>query len=291
MPFGIRRNVYRLSIVAALVLTRRLDTSDAFLSPFRFPRTTTPTNKARTLQMSGDGVANGYTWHEEAFELEVTVQVPKKTKAKDVLFKATPTSVDLKLSATSDEGEDQSIILLDGSRPLRGKVSLEGTFWVIGDPEEASGEYRQVTVTIEKQIRSPKDDFDVIDYDWKGVYKQEEDDEVSYRRYDEAEELDVREYAASLGVDIDNINMSMVDKTMFTSGMNLTRSSLDSLKESGLWTETTQQNDGTEWTVDEEGNPVPFDSGIPQTVEEESDESKPAPIPFLDTDSPWNKKK
>jgi len=150
-------------------------------------------------------------------------------------------------------------------------------------------------VTIEKDIRTPRDDFDVIEYDWKGVYKNDEE-EVSYRKYDEPEELNVREYAASLGVDIDNLNMSLVDKTMFTSGLNISKSSFDSLKEAGLMKEVTQQQDGSEWITDEEGERVPFSSmgqavskdeiqsASDQTVEASSKKT----IPFLDTDSPWH---
>lgn len=237
------------------------------------------------LPMSGDGIAKGYTWHEEAFELEVTVNVPKETRAKDILFKATQDSIDLRLRRPDDDEEE--IVLLDPTRKLRGRVSLEGTFWVISDPEydKSGSSHRQVTVTIEKRIRTPKDDFDVIDYDWKGLYFQEEDEEVTFRRYDEAEELDVRDYAASLGVDIDNINMSLVDKTMFNSGLNLTQSSLDQLTESGLMTEVTRQSDGSEWITDADGERVPFNSmgGEAPPPKEE----KPT-IPFLDTNSPWH---
>lgn len=248
-------------------------------SPFLLWRPSASSSSRR--EMSGDGTAKGYTWHEEAFEIEVTVNVPKETRAKDIVFKATPTSIDLKLLRPQND----EIVLLDPSRKLRGKISLEGTYWVISDPEEGDT-HRQVTVTIEKQIRTPKDDFDVIEYDWKGLYFQEDEDEVSFRRYDEPEKLDVRDYAASLGVDIDNINMSMVDKNMFTSGLNLTQSSLDSLKDAGLMKEVTRQSDGSEWTTDEEGFRVPFNSMGGKLPKEET-ATKPT-IPFLDTNSPWH---
>jgi hypothetical protein len=251
------------------------------------------TKSKTALTMSGDGIAKGYTWHEEAFELEVTVNVPKETRAKDIMFQATRDSIDLRLGRPSDNNDDDNdeVILLDPSRKLRGRVSLEGTFWIISDPEESnSGDsYRQVTVTIEKQIRRPKDDFDVIDYDWKGIYFQEDEEEVSFRKYDESEELDVRDYAASLGVDIDNINMSLVDKSMFTSGLNLTQSSLDSLTESGLMKEVTQQSDGSEWVTDSEGERVPFNSmgGDAPPIPTTTTTTKPT-VPFLDTNSPWH---
>jgi hypothetical protein len=255
-----------------------------------------------TSLWSGKGVAPDYTWQEEAFEIEVTVKVPKETRANDILFKASPTSIDLRLKASKP---DDHVVLLDPSRPLRGKVVLDGTFWVIGDPEIAEKNdkdeepYRVVTVTIEKQIRTPQDDFDIVDYDWKGVYTNDEE-EVSYRKYDEPEELNVREYAASLGVDINNLNMSMVDKTMFTSGLNTSKSSFDSLREAGLMKEVTRQGDGSEWTTDESGEQVPF-SSMGRAVS--SDELRTSDnevglekrkavdrpkIPFIDTDSPWN---
>ena len=249
---------------------------------------------------SGDGIAETYQWHEDAFELEVTVKVPKQTLAKDIIFKAKKNSIDLRLK--SKKGDDDSEhILLDVERPLRGTVALDGTFWVITDPDKTNNAaaeedepYREVTVTIEKEIRTPKDDFDVIDYDWKGVYKNDEE-EVSFRKYDEPEELNVREYAASLGVDIDNLNMSLVDKSMFTSGLNLTKSSLDSLRDSGLMKEVTQQHDGSEWETSDEGAQVPFSSygraiskDEAQSTATKSESDKEKSIPFLDTDSPWH---
>jgi hypothetical protein len=280
---------------------------EAFSPLHTAPVTTRTTRKKRKnicILFSGDGIAPGYTWHEEAFEIEVTVKVPKDTRAKDIHFKATPTSIDLRL--IEGQGKDEQI-LLDPDRPLRGKIVLDGTFWVISDPEvpistNSSSSptvepYREVTVTIEKQIRAPNDDFDVIEYDWKGVYKNDQD-EVSYRKYDEPEELNVREYAASLGVDIDNINMSLVDKSMFTSGLNITKSSLDSLKEAGLMKEVTRQNDGSEWTTGDDGDIVSFNSmgqgvskeEVQSTARNEQKEGvAKTSIPFLDTDSPWHK--
>jgi hypothetical protein len=84
--------------------------------------------------------------------------------------------------------------------------------------------------------------------------------------------------------------MSLVDKTMFSSGLNLTQSSLDSLTRAGMTKEVTQQSDGSEWTTDEEGYKVPFSSMGDSVSKEELQESNAAPrIPFLDTDSPWHK--
>lgn len=148
-----------------------------------------------------------------------------------------------------------------------------------------------MTVTLEKNTLTPKDDFEVVDYDWRGVYP-EDDEEVSERKYQEPEELDVREYAASLGVGIDNINMSMVDKTMFSSGLNLTRSTMDELSKSGYVQEVTQQSDGTEYVTNEGGEVMPF-SRLGDTVEDEevreaTDAAAPPKTPFLDTNSPWH---
>ena len=238
------------------------------------------------ILFGGMGIAPDYSWKEEAFEIDVTVQVPSDTRAKDVMFTATSRSVDLRLTGGGDRGK----ILLDGSRKLRGRVNLDGTYWVISDPEDGSNDSREVTVTIEKLIRPPRDDFEVIEYDWKGVYSN--DTEVTTRQYDEPEELDVRDYAASLGVDIDNIDMSKVDKTMFSSGLNLTQASLDELNKAGAIKEITRQADGTEYEVDEEGEPIPFSTlgeGIAKDEIEQAQQQQERPkIPFLDTNSPWH---
>jgi hypothetical protein len=80
--------------------------------------------------------------------------------------------------------------------------------------------------------------------------------------------------------------MSMVDKTMFTSGLNLTKSTMDEITKAGYVQEVTQQNDGTEYITNEEGDVVPFDA-LGNTVA--GDEIRQTSrIPFLDTNSPWN---
>eukprot|EP00977_Amphora_coffeiformis_P024745 scaffold16903_cov199-Amphora_coffeaeformis.AAC.2 len=269
------------------------------------------TATTRTTRLyAGDGVATNYTWHEEAFEIEVSVKVPKQTMAKDIQFKATSRSIDLKLLSHAntnqdddddddDHGGQSAVVLLDGSRQMRGRINLDGTYWVISDAEnDADKDARIVTVTIEKLLRTPKDDFEVIDYDWKGVYADEDTDEVSSRRYDEPETLNVREYAAQMGVDIDNINMSMVDKTMFSSGLNLTQSSMEEMQKAGLLQaeEVTQQKDGKEFTIQDDGEPqafTPYGNAIhpDEMVSSSSSSSSPSirkSIPLLDTDSPWH---
>jgi hypothetical protein len=260
------------SICSLLGFALQLHASWAFLTwPFRQHTFRRP----KHVLQSGRGVATHYTWQEEAFEIEVSVQVPINTRTKDLIFKATSKSVELKLRQN-----DTETVLLDPARPLRGRVNLDGTYWVIGDVDVCNKTHRTVTVTIEKLIQTPHDDFEVVEYDWKGVYRDDED-EVSVREYDKPEELDVRKYAASLGVDIDNINMSMVDKTMFSSNLNLTKSQLDEITKSGYAQEVTQQLDGTEYTVNEEGAP----ERLPTLQEEMGERPK---IPLIDTDSPWH---
>jgi SAP domain/CS domain len=241
---------------------------------------------------SGYGIATNYSWKEDAYEIDLTVSVPSGTRAKDIKFTATSSSIALTVAAK--EGSDNGVMtLLDPSRVLRGRVNVDGTYWVISDPDDDGDDRdrrsggqnlpgsRRVTITIEKMIATPSDDFAVVDYDWKGIYRTEDADEVIERKYDKPEPLDVREYAASMGVDVDNINMSMVDKTMFNSGLNLTQRTLDELNQAGYLSpeEVTQQADGTEYVVNSQGEPVP----VSLTGE------RMKPVPFLDTDSPWSK--
>jgi len=266
-------------LIAALVMSMCL--VHHLVNGFMQLPTFRPTRlSCNTALNGGYGIATNYSWTEEPFEIEVTVQVPPETRAKDIEFKATPTSIDLTLFGRP---------LLDGKRKMRGRISLDGTFWVISDTEDDDdSEHRKVTVTIEKNIATPKDDFEVVDFDWRGVYPDDEE-EVSERKYEEPEELNVREYAASLGVDIDNINMSMVDKTMFSAGLNITRNTMNELSKSGYVQEVTQQSDGTVYITNEDGEVIPFSTfgnSIDNEVREmtKNDEK----IPFLDTNSPWH---
>jgi len=278
------------------------------------PRTTS--YYSSTALFSGVGTATNYTWKEEAYELEVTVRVPPETRAKDIVFHATSRSIDLRLltqrrrrksqqqpaQADDDDDDDdaveeiQEIVLLDKERPLRGRVNLDGTYWVLSDPsaDNNHNKHREVTVTIEKRIRTPKDDFEVVEYDWKGVYASEDDGEVSHRHYDKPEPLDVREYAAKLGVDIDRIDMSKVDKTMFSNNLNMTQQTLDGLSEAGYLMGDeqdviTRQADGSEYVTDEEGNPVPVTPLGERKRGGGPKQAAAGAVPFLDTDSPWHK--
>ena len=275
-------------------------------------RRTTPTGSSCLVSvfMSGMGIATNYTWQEEAYELDVTVQVPASTRAKDIFFKATPRSIDLRIlnaplstmnvdnnNDSQQQQQPAEIVLLDKDRPLRGRVNLDGTYWVISDTVDHNKERnattmsatREVTVTIEKLIATPKDDFEVMDYDWKGLYAEEYEGEVVKRQYDGPEPLNVREYAAGLGVDIDNIDMSKVDKTMFGNNLNMTQKTLDSLSTAGLLSndEVTMQADGSEYTTDDEGNPVKLKT--PRQSRRPKQQQQPEPVPFLDTDSPWHR--
>jgi len=227
----------------------------------------------------GRGVAESYSWKEDAHEIEITCRVPAGSRAKDITFAATSRSISLKLNGKT---------LLDDERQLRGKVNIDGTFWVLSDPENTF-DNREITVTVEKLLNTPRDDFEVIEFDWKGVYVNDTE-EVLLREYDEPEELDVREYAAGMGVDIDNINMSMVDKSMFSTGMNLTKSSIDELTKAGLVRETTMQADGQEFEVDESGKASPFSSlGKAVSADEQAQVNKDTPkLPLIDNASPWD---
>ena len=229
------------------------------------------------------GEADIYSWKEEQFEIEVKLSVPSGTSAKFVKFKTSPNSIDLRLlnQNGADGNSVEEKILLDGSRNVRGTICVDGTFWSIeGNPEQD----REITITIEKHFVPVSSEggtqtYDTLtDFDWGGLYPNDEE-EVAYRKYDEPEELNVREYASKLGVDIDSIDMSKVDKTMFGAGVtdndataaaggkegdgdnaddtssnkskgfhfNITQATLKTLTKSGLAKEVVQQADGTEY--------------------------------------------
>jgi hypothetical protein len=183
----------------------------------------------------GTGIANNYSWKEEQFEIEVTITVPPDTNAKDVKFKCSSNGIDLRLAGKEKTVEER--ILLDGKRSMRGKICVDGTFWSISDSDltsmpkqhdaaesDSPKRQRQINIVIEKHfvptssVGGTLTYGQLTDFDWGGLYPDDQD-EVSFRKYEEAEELNVKEYAAKLGVDIDNLDMSKVDKTMFGAGL------------------------------------------------------------------------
>jgi len=90
-------------------------------------------------------------------------------------------------------------------RPAPPPPPLDGTHWSI----DGDGESRVITIAIEKHfvptsanMREGSVTYDASTvFDWGGVYP-DDGGEVTRREYGEAEELDVREYAMKLGVDI-----------------------------------------------------------------------------------------
>ena len=282
--------IFILSSSSPLSLRSLLESTSAFTL------SSTNSHHYRRLQrpspsvlFGGVGTAKSYTWTEEQFELEVKLSVPPHTLASDIQFKCMSDSIDLRLRVKDDDVGNKEKVLLDGKRRTRGKICVDGTFWSI-DGNNASGDTnRTVTVTIEKQftpvssnLREGTLTYDSsTDFDWGGLYPDDKD-EVSHRKYDEAEELNVREYAAELGVDIDNIDMNKVNKTMFSAGtalgevdadtelddarrrtiqnldegitkdgfhFDINQATLEQLTKAGLAKEIVQQNDGSEYEL------------------------------------------
>mmetsp|Transcript_58262 Transcript_58262/g.68038 ORF Transcript_58262/g.68038 Transcript_58262/m.68038 type:complete len:285 (-) Transcript_58262:409-1263(-) len=228
---------------------------------------------------AGSGIADFYRWKEDEYEIEITVPVPSDTRSKDIHFSCTPNTVDLKLVPSNRvENEEELITLLDGKRILKGKIQMDGTFWSINDVEVAieidfdnNNNYtpatgREITVTCEKNNRIA--DVETAD-DWQAVYKTNlTDTEIISLAYEPEVELDVREYCAGLGVDIDNIDMSKVDKSPFTDAVQETQSTLEKLTSGGYAREVTQQGDlefmenGGSGGVGDLGELTPIQNGI-----------------------------
>ena len=268
-------NVVLLQLAVASMLSK----SHSFLlHPSTFFHFHHPSTSALN---GGVGVANTYSWTEEQFEIEVKLSVPPRTSTKDVKFKCSSNSIDLRLLNNCNGNiEKDEKILLNGSRQTRGKICMDGTFWSIDGPNNDT-KNRTITITIEKHFVPISSSggtltYDTLtDFDWGGLYPNDEDEVIS-RKYDEAEELNVREYAQKLGVDIDNIDMNKVNRTMFGAGLadqatnalggfdesdgmqssngkgfhfNITQSTLDQLTKVGLAKEVIQQSDGKEYEL------------------------------------------
>jgi len=259
------------------------------------PTATTDLLKAKTATTTtklydGKGISkDGYEWIEDFMEIELRVKIPIGIRPKDIRFASKLFGIDLHYNDYDEDGNNKNVVqLLRPERRFRGPICIDGTFWNLEDDEDDennnSATTKTIVVNIEKNIRPPSDDFEVIDYDWGGVYEDETEDSIVWKNYTDLEEMDMREYAGRMGVDIDNINMSQVDKTMFTSGLNMTQNTLDQLHKRGMVEEVTQQSDGKEYVTDEDGNAVPFENPIKAAGNEKKKEEE---IPFLDTQSQW----
>jgi len=191
---------------------------------------------------NGKGFAENYSWIENRKELEVTVKVPRGTRSKDIKFKTTPYSVDLRLALSKDEKEVERV-LLSGERQLRGKLRMDGTYWSIEDSDsglvdDILGSYREVKVSIEKHRFLAEVE---CDDDWGGVFLDDKD-EVKSREYEEDEELDVEEYAKRLGIDVNDLKSNDIDQSMF-SAMNMTQGTLEKVLDSGFAREVLREQE------------------------------------------------
>ena len=308
-----------LSTISFLLLYYNFKVVHCFLSfsnhhqkNFFQPKTITTTSKTTSL-FGGIGTTANYTWKEDQFEIEIKIPVPIETKTKHVTYKPKSKSIELYIEIdennNNSNNNNEKQILLYGDRIFRGMIDLDGTFWSLHDVEDnssssssgsssSSRNHRELVVSIEKLIVPPNDPFAVVDYDWGSVYMNDEN-EILTKDYDEPEELDIKEYASSLGVDIDNINMTLVDKNMFSSGLNMTRNTLDELTKSGYVKEVTRQGDGMEFIEEGNGNDkktVAFKSLGDNIGDDEIEDAtrigtstRQPSIPFLDTNSPWRK--
>eukprot|EP00586_Coscinodiscus_wailesii_P016037 CAMPEP_0172508942 /NCGR_PEP_ID=MMETSP1066-20121228/216227_1 /TAXON_ID=671091 /ORGANISM="Coscinodiscus wailesii, Strain CCMP2513" /LENGTH=253 /DNA_ID=CAMNT_0013287183 /DNA_START=106 /DNA_END=864 /DNA_ORIENTATION=+ len=199
--------------------------------PFKNLPPTPSAFQKNTALRAGKGRAKTYTWVEDRYDIGLSVKVPIQTKSSDISFRSYPTAISLILS--TDMGP---YTLINKQRTTRGKVNMEGTFWSIADCDDMK--HRLVTVHLEK-IKPPVAELDV-EKDWGGVFK-DDDEEVIERDYDKEEELDVNEYAKSLGVDLDNLDMNLVDKNMFSGMMNTTKETLEDLEKKKFVRQVTQQ--------------------------------------------------
>jgi hypothetical protein len=272
-------------MISLIVLFKLLCLSQAF-APHLQSSSSYITNFDTKLY-GGTGRTEKFRWTESQFEIEIKIPVPTEATAKNISYKVKSKCIGLDLVMNGE-----TVQLLDINREFRGMIDLDGTFWTLVDSDDHEG--RDVVISIEKFIVPPNDPFEVVNYDWNGIYPND-DDEVLEKVYAEPEELDIREYASSLGVDIDNINMTLVDKNMFSSGLNMTRNTLDELTNAGYAKEVTRLGDGTELIDKGDKGTIPFeafgenvgkdeisDAGIDMSARPEDKMN-----PFISSDSPW----
>lgn len=214
----------------------------------------------------GEGKAKTYSWIENRREIEVTVKVPKETTSKEIVFKSTPFTVDLRLTKGRSDGDsniEKAEILLNGERQLRGKICMDGTYWSIEDFSEddsASLPFRLVKVCIEKHRFMGDVE---CDDDWGGVFLDDKH-EVLSREYEDEEELDVAEYTKKLGVNLEDLKPEDIDQSMYSSA-DMTQGMFEKLLESGFAREVLNEQNRVEQYM---SNPAPvINSTIYQPVD------------------------
>ena len=107
-----------------LIATTSYYMSQAFTIYHKSSKTMPYSPRTSTILNGGVGTASTYTWNEEQFEIEVKLTVPPKTTTKDIKFKCSSQSIDLRLlncanDDNNDDGDGNNIgekILLDGTR-------------------------------------------------------------------------------------------------------------------------------------------------------------------------------
>ena len=111
-----------ISIIWCLISTSYY-MSHAFTIYHKSSKTMPYSSRTSTILNNGVGTASTYTWNEEQFEIEVKLTVPPKTTTKDIKFKCSSQSIDLRLlncaNDNNNDGDGNNIgekILLDGSR-------------------------------------------------------------------------------------------------------------------------------------------------------------------------------
>jgi len=218
-----------------------------------------------TALWGGRGRTDSYAWTEDTFNIEISFPVPAGTASGDVAF--APHLERIGLSAAG-------AVLMDASRPLRGKVVLDETYWTLTDGPEAEGAFaltdygtdgrRVLTVVLEKDNMVGGIE---VDEDWGGIFEDqnvagdnqfaptEADPVVEYEEEDDA--LDVDRYTRRLGVDPSKINEEDIDKSMY-SGFEMQEDLLQNLQTGGFVKDVMDQTESPEYVGD---RPIEQDGG------------------------------
>jgi hypothetical protein len=150
------------------------------------------------LHAQGRGKTPNYSWVESDGELEVRVELPPGTPARDVEYSLTKSSVKIGLKGKSSA-------LVQGQ--LKGAVAIDGSFWTIDEEKDGS---RALFLRLEK-----------VAYEegmgWRGVVKGEDPEStvLDYDEFDNEADFDVEAYMKELKESGFTYDESKVDKTMF----------------------------------------------------------------------------
>jgi len=184
----------------------------SWLAPSRLLQTIPSRRRLMLFGGKGNLPDGSYSWIENDEGLEVLIPVPISTKSSDVSMELTSKKIKLVV------GGNETLV-----GELRGKISVDGSYWSIETKTNERQDTRVVSLKLEKKEGTVFDPEE-----WMGIImdKREANSSLFYD-VEKQDQFDIKEYIDSMG----GYNEELVDKTMYS---GITDDLYEKLMSSGL---------------------------------------------------------